>query len=454
MTPPRAQARALFRAETSFEAVVVGAGRSGRSAAALLAGRGARVRLVDDRARDGLEPGPDGRPVALFRQEVIDAAELVVLSPGVPRARRELSRAALEDRLVGEVELASWCIDIPLLGITGTNGKSTTTALAGEMLRASGKRPFVGGNFGTPLSELARQPGDADVGVVELSSYQLESIVDASFQVGVWLNIQPDHLDRYSDLEAYARAKARLHERVPSAGTVIANAADPVVARWTEKLSSTAKKRWFGRDLGAGQAGTRIEEQHLRYEGRTIEVSAPGLLGPHNLENAAAALEAATSLGATLDGVQTVLSSFAGLPHRLQLVHEAGGVRWYDDSKATNVASAITAVLAMPASTLLIAGGKDKGGAWGPLVEACRGRVTRVLSIGEAAPIVGRAFAGVVPVQECKTLERAIAWARAEARQGQCVLLAPACASFDQFRSYVDRGERFARLAREEWVER
>lgn len=447
MKNPRADLRSRLRNEKALEAAVVGGGRSGRSAAALLAERGARVTILDDRP-EGIESIPGGVQVRTLEPSALEAAELVVLSPGVPRVRPELHAAIAAGKLIGEIELAAWCLALPMVGITGTNGKSTTTALLGEMLRAAGRRPFVGGNFGTPLADLARAPGGYDLAVVELSSYQLESLEEARFEVGVWLNLQPDHLDRYPDLAAYARAKARLLERVKPEGTIVAKASDPIVERWV--IEAGKRTRWFGAELGPDREGTRFEGTRLDVAGASIRVEAPGLLGAHNVENAAAAVEAALAVGAPLNAVQEVLSSFEGLPHRLQLVHEAAGVRWYDDSKATNVASAVTSVLAMPAPAVLIAGGKDKGGSWVPLVEAARRRVERVFAIGEAASLVTEVFDGVVPVEACQTMERAVERARTEARPGHCVLLAPACASFDQFRSYVDRGEQFARLAREE----
>lgn len=437
-----------LHAQEAVRAVVVGAGRSGRAAAELLLTRGAQVILTDDRpeALGNLPAGARGAPLS---REAVDEADLVVLSPGVPRGRAELAQAIAESRLVGEVELGSWFIDLPMVAITGTNGKSTTTTLIGAILTKAGFRPFVGGNLGSPLSELARGLHRADVAVVELSSYQLESIETARWRVGVWLNLQADHLDRYPNLEVYAQAKARVFSRLEPEGAAVASWDDPVVRTAAE--STDARIRWFSTQTTLEERGTAAAGGVARRADELYRLDGPGLIGRHNHENAVAAIEAARLMGADPRAVQAAISAFCGLPHRLSLVHEADGVVWYDDSKATNVASAVTAVQAMTRPTLLIAGGKDKGGAWSPLVSAARHRVERVLAIGEAAPIVDRAFSeeGIV-VEVVHTLDQAVARAKTIARPGQAVLLAPACASFDQFPSYVARGQSFARLARDE----
>jgi UDP-N-acetylmuramoylalanine--D-glutamate ligase len=443
---PLAVLSAKLRAREGVRAAVVGAGASGRSAARLLRARGAAVTMLDDR-QERLRDLPDGVRGRALEAAAVDEAELVVLSPGVPRARAELGAAVAGGRLVGEVELASWLVSVPLVGITGTNGKSTTTALVGHGLREAGCRAFVGGNLGTPLSELALSGEEVDVAVVEVSSFQLESVETARFRIGVWLNVQPDHLDRYPSFDAYVAAKARLFSRIEPGGLAVAFADDPRVA---QAGRGAPRARWFGTDL-QGRPGTSLEPAGGARRGEErYAIDGPGLLGPHNRENAAAAIEALRELGVSPPAVQAGLSSFTGLPHRLALVHEGGGVRWYDDSKATNVAAAATAVRAMERPTVLIAGGKDKGGSWAPLVEAARtGPVTQVLAIGASAATVEAAFRGTVPVEAVGTLGAAVARARALAEPGAAVLLAPACASFDQFASYAARGEAFARLARE-----
>lgn len=430
---------------------VVGAGASGRAAMDLLLDCGAQVLAVDDRdeALTSLPPNIEGMA---FRSSAFVGQDLVVTSPGVSLAREELSE--VQDRLVGEVELASWFVRTPLVGITGTNGKSTTTALLGHLLESSGRRVFVGGNFGRPLSELARDDkkraaASADWAVVELSSYQLESTCRARFKIAIWLNLQPDHLDRHGTLEAYAAAKARLFDMVePVTGWVLAAFDDPIVRSYAE--AQPGPVRWFavGTELGS-RPGVQVFSANAVRDDEQYLVDTPSLLGPHNHQNAAAAIDSARLLGVSADQIRTGLSSFSGLPHRLALVQEAGGVRWYDDSKATNVASAKTAVLAMPGPVWLIAGGRDKGGDWGPLVEVSKGRVLRVFAIGEAMPKVVAAFEPYISVEEVTTLAAAVRRAREVSSPGQSVLLAPACSSFDQFENYMLRGREFARLVRE-----
>lgn len=411
-----------------LSAIVVGAGRSGLSAARLLSARGMDVRFADDRGHGDLAPD--------LRQEIaqerlgplevssLEASDLVVLSPGVPKSRPELSGALRRGTLVGEVELASWFTKSPLIGITGTNGKSTTTALVGHILSGAGLRTFVGGNLGRPATEMA--DAQYDVGVLELSSYQLESLVSARFRVGVWLNLTPDHLDRYPDVSHYAAAKARLFEHLEPGGIAVLNAEDPLVSQWGRSLPSVS---WFS----AADVGP--------------EILAPALPGRHNLSNIAAALESVAPFPVSDEHLRASLASFPGLPHRLERVRELNGVVYYNDSKATNVDSAVTAVRALAAPKVLILGGKDKGGSWQPLVEASRGSVHAVLAVGQAAPLVTRAFAGVVPkLEDAGTLEAAVRRASELARPGDVVLLSPACASFDQFKNFEHRGDEFRRL--------
>ncbi len=448
--------RRLSERPESVRTVVVGAGASGLAAVRLLATRGAPVRVLDDRPRDRLSPQAQA---ALETTEVlpldgstVDDADLVVLSPGVPRRRPELRSAIAEGRLIGEIELASWHINVPLIGITGTNGKSTTTALVAHILERAGRRVFAGGNLGRPLSELPLlEP--VDVAVVELSSYQLESVVEAHFRVGCWLNLTPDHLDRYESVEEYTAAKRRLVERRSINGTAVLNADDPIVRNVGRRLGGGV--RWFSiqdKDERASTLGTFMSDPgtaRRRYL-RGIEsyrIDSPALIGPHNHSNACAAIECARFVDASAEAVQDGLSSFSGLPHRLEQVGVLGSTVFYNDSKATNVDAAVTAVRAVAAPIWLIAGGVDKGGAWAPLVEAARGRVERVFAIGDAAPIVSKAFAPAgIGVENVGTLERAVAAAGTFVREGgspRTVLLAPACASFDQFANFAARGDAF-----------
>lgn len=416
------------RSLSGLEAVVVGAGRSGLSAARLLVGRGASVRLMDERAYEALDPAlrKDFSPecVGPIDSALCGAADLVVLSPGVPRTRPELHGALRRGVLVGEVELAAWFIERPVVAITGTNGKSTTTALVGHLLETGGHRTFVGGNLGRPATEMAE--GSFDVGVLELSSYQLESMVSARFEVGVWLNLTPDHLDRYPDVAHYAAAKARLLELVPPDGSLVLNAEDELLADLGRAYENV---RWFSA------------------EDVSAEFSSPALPGRHNLSNTAAALRAVEPFALSPEVLRRGLRSFPGLPHRLERVRELDGVDYYNDSKATNVDSACTAVRAFSRPKILIAGGKDKGASWQPLVEASRPSVKAVMAIGQAEGIAAAAFDGAVPVLErVGDLASAVMRAQALSVPGDVVLLSPACASFDQFRSFEHRGDEFRRL--------
>jgi len=451
-------AERLSRGEgAGLSVLVVGAGKSGRAAARLLLSKGVAVTVADDgeAARAAAQADLPEVATCALDEAACEAADLVVLSPGVPRRLPALARSIRIGKLVGEVELASWFVRVPMVGITGTNGKSTTTALVAHMLeQASPGRIFAGGNLGRPLSELAMDPGSADAAVVELSSYQLESIVQAKFRVACWLNLTPDHTDRYEDMRAYAAAKRRLIERRTIDGVAVLNAKD----RWCAQtgIGMGGPVRWFSVASSelAHNAGTRMIDASTAervFEGgtETFRLDNPALIGQHNQANALAAIECARMMGASAEAVQAGLSTFAGLPHRLELVAELDGVQWRNDSKATNVDSALTALLALARPVLLIAGGKDKGAPWAPLVEAAKGRVKQVLAIGEAEGVVAEAFEGSgIEVVRAQTLERAVELAREAAAPGDVVLLSPACASFDQFDNFEVRGDRFKALVR------
>ena len=451
--------RRLTATPSQVRVAVVGAGTSGLAALRLLQHHGVSVEVLDDRPKDGLGAAAQAQltevAVRPIEATAVDAADLIVLSPGVPRSKAALRAAIDNGKLIGEVELASWFTRTPMIGITGTNGKSTTTALVAHMLERGGLRVFAGGNLGRPLSELPlAEP--VDVAVVELSSYQLESVVEAHFRVGCWLNLTPDHLDRYPDVEAYAAAKRRIIERRSINGTAVLNADDPIVRDVGRRLAGGV--RWFSlhdKDERASTMGTfMVDEAHaLRQDRRGEEsysIDAPALLGSHNRSNACAAIECARFVGVASSAVQEGLSSFQGLPHRLERVGQVGNLTYYNDSKATNVDAAVTAVQAVPAPIVLIAGGVDKGGSWTPLVEAARSRVRLVLAIGTAAPIVERAFgAAGIAVKVVETIDRAVAeTTRLDTQEPHTVLLAPACASFDQFANYGARGEGFRAAVR------
>ncbi len=453
----------LLPALSGRAVVVLGAGKSGLSAARLLVRAGARVSVYDEQPRESLGPAAAalsaqgatlvaGQPLAKVD---VGTPALVVVSPGVPLALPSLQQA--KDRGVpvwGEVELAGRVLapGVPVVGITGTNGKSTTTALAGALLGAGGLRPFVGGNLGTPLSDAAEGPRPGAY-VVELSSYQLEGLQTLRVNAAAVLNLTPDHLDRYASLPAYAEAKARIFQSQGPEDLAVLNLDDPWTPRFVPHLRAPAtgftldeRTTLPGGFTGAAVAspgGFRVTGQEASYR-----VDNRALRGAHNLQNAMAATLLALHVGIPPADVQQGLDDFPGLPHRLESIRTLDGVEWVNDSKATNVDAAVVALRAFPPGSRLwlLAGGKGKGAPYAPLREAAGGKVAAVLTLGQDGPLIQKEFATHYTVHACGTLERAVARARELARPGDVVLLSPACASFDQFRNFEDRGDTFRRL--------
>jgi len=442
--------------------VVVGLARSGAAAARLCAREGARVTVTDRRAPTELAADVralegSGVSFALGAHDERDftSADLVVVSPGVPLSIPELRAARRAGvPVMGEVELASRFLgEIPVVGITGTNGKSTTTALAGALF--AGDRPtFVGGNLGTPLSELPLSATRFAVAVVELSSFQLEGIERFRPRVGAILNVTPDHLDRYAGMDDYAAAKARIFENQQPGDVAVANESDPralAAARSTRGEVIT-----FGPGLRAPMSA-RDDGAVVRFTGPTGEperyhVRNRALRGRHNRENAMAAIACARVMGVPGPVVQSGLDAFPGLPHRLELVAERGGIEWVNDSKATNVDSTVVALRAFPEgkpSVVLLLGGRGKRAPYAPLRPLFPGRVKALLTLGEDAPAIERELSDLGPTESCGDLATAVARAARIAVPGDVVLLSPACASYDQFRHYEERGDAFRRLASE-----
>jgi UDP-N-acetylmuramoylalanine--D-glutamate ligase len=441
--------------------IVVGLGKSGVGAARLLLNRGARVIALDEKlgARAPFEH-PNLRVVTgPFPARFWEGAEAVVVSPGVPLHRPELAAARAAGATVyGEVELAWRCLPKgagPILGVTGTNGKSTTTALLGELVKQHAPNTFVGGNLGTAFTLAYADPKQPpyDFHVVELSSFQLEGLVDAQVKGAAILNLQPDHLDRYASLMDYGLAKARIFDRQPPDGFAVVNADDPQVVELARRahvpvyaFTLDAQRSGAGfRGLAVGSAS----QFTLPFGGDDVFVLRNrALRGAHNVQNAMAAAMLARLAGIPAPAVQRGLDVFPGLPHRLEFVRELDGVEYVNDSKATNVDSALVALRAFPGNVWLIAGGKGKGAPYAPLVEAARGVVKGVFTIGTDAPAIAEAFAGVCPVQDCGTLDAAVKEARRRAVRGDVVLLSPACASYDQFEHFEHRGDTFKELVR------
>ena len=448
-------------------ALVVGLGKSGVAAAKLLAREGCDVAVADGKPEAELIPQLlelQGIVRESFlgglREEAFAGRELVVVSPGVPLSLPVLQEAKRHAELVGEVELASRYIDEPIIGITGTNGKSTTTALTAHLLASAGRRVFAGGNLGTPLSQRVLDGGPLDVSVCELSSYQLESTVFMRCHAATVLNVTPDHLDRYPSMEAYATAKERIFESQREGDLAVLNAADPRVRamrtrRGVERAlfdpRHPSPERGDASGKVAAATAIRTGPRMLEVHGQSYALHAPTLRGAHNAENALAAILLARHLGANAKAIQRALSSYPGLPHRLELVLVKDGVEWLNDSKATNVDSvekSLSAFEASGARVILILGGRGKGAPYAPLRLLFAGRVKALLTIGEDAPRIGDELGDLAPLHPCGTLAAAVEKARTLARKGDAVLLSPACASYDQFKNFEDRGAQFQRLAR------
>ena len=430
--------------------LVVGLGASGIAAAKFLAAHGAKLVLTDRRTdidRSRLPPGE----VKLGPEDPawLAGVDLVVTSPGVPRAAPLLKAAvARKTPVVGEIELAAQFISAPIAAITGTNGKSTVTVLLGEILKAAGMHPFVGGNLGEPLVDAVG--GVYDAIVAEISSFQLEWIEHFKPKVGIYLNLTDDHFDRYRDLEDYGAAKARMFENQDGGDWAILNRDDPNV--W--KLAKSVRARVFGFGFVASGDTPAIwpDGDALVFDmgSRRGRVSVAGfrLLGRHNVSNAMAAAAAALAMFVDEKVIERALSGFAGLPHRLQFVREREGVTWIDDSKGTNVGAVVEALEAVAAPVILIAGGVDKGGDYGPLIAPLRRKVSRAILIGAAREQMRAALSGACEIEVVPTLAEAVERAAQVAVKGETILLSPACSSFDQFKDYAERGNVFQKLVR------
>ncbi|MCS7315799.1 MAG: UDP-N-acetylmuramoyl-L-alanine--D-glutamate ligase [Bryobacterales bacterium] len=428
--------------------LVVGLGRSGQAAVELLLAQGARVCAADltppagpvlERLR---EAGVEFRPQS---PEVFREAHWIVLSPGVPADLPELEEARGRGaRVIGEVELASYYLRGPVLGITGSNGKTTTTALTGHILRHAGIPVQVGGNIGIPACSLVASSRADQWNVLELSSFQLETIERFRAHVAVGLNLTPDHLDRHRTFENYAAKKARLFETQRPGDHAVLNRDDPACAAWARR--TPAAVHWFSL-RGDAPEGACLRENTLWLGGRPLmPASDIPLRGLHNVENVLAAALAARLTGAPAEAIAEAVRSFPGVEHRLEFVCRVRGVEFYNDSKATNVDAALKALQAFEGPLWVILGGKDKDGDFRPLREPLRQKARAVLLIGAAAEKIARQLEGAVPLASCGTLENAVEYAFRRAVPGDTVLLAPACASFDQFENFEHRGRVFKQL--------
>jgi UDP-N-acetylmuramoylalanine--D-glutamate ligase len=453
----------------SFARVLVyGLGLSGRAAGRLLLARGVAVVAVDDRPdADAGELAADPRcelrlgaaAAAAGLAADADAAwagiDGVVVSPGVPPERPLLAAARRRGLpVLAEVELAFALLNGPVVAITGTNGKSTTTALTGALLAAAGNAVEVCGNIGEPLAGRVDGP-PGRIFVVELSSFQIDGLDTFRPRAAAFLNLAEDHLDRYRDLAAYAAAKRRLFRRQGAGDLAVLNADDPITRTTLPQPCCAVRRRLFSRRgpvedgcwLTAGGAVIEVAPGEPARE--LFAAAAMPLTGVQNLENAMAAALLARGLGADPAAVRRGLAGFSGLPHRLQRVAAHAGVTWYDDSKGTNPAATAKSLEGFADRTVhLILGGRNKGADFAPLAELARAKARRLYLIGEAAGELERALGGAAPIELAGTLDAAVRAAARQARPGEAVVLSPACASFDQFRSFADRGEVFQREVR------
>jgi UDP-N-acetylmuramoylalanine--D-glutamate ligase len=445
---------------TDKRVTVAGAARSGLAAAELLVRRGARVTLSDTRS-----DAPETEPLrALGVQlelgghltDTFTGADLVVLSPGV--APETPAVQAARDRgvpVIAEIELAYRWLQGRVIAITGTKGKSTTTALTGRMLEAAGFKVTVGGNIGAPLSAQVGESTPETFHVVETSSFQLEQIDTFHPWIAVMLNFSPDHLDRHPSVAAYGAAKARIFENQDSRDFAVVNADDPAVLEFVRRGRATVRP--FARS-GAISRGTVVEdgwivERRHDIAARLVPLSAIHLLGPHLVNDVMAAATVGAIAGAAPEAMTVAVDRFRGLEHAMELVAEVEGVRFVNDSKATNVEAALRSIESFDRDLVPIIGGRFKGGDLRLLRGPLKARAKAVVAIGEARPLVRETLQDVVEVHDAGSMAEAVHRAFALARPSGVVLLAPACASFDMFRDYAERGRRFkeevARVGRE-----
>ncbi|HEY3973498.1 MAG TPA: UDP-N-acetylmuramoyl-L-alanine--D-glutamate ligase [Candidatus Sulfotelmatobacter sp.] len=450
--------------------LVVGLGKSGVASALFMKARGAQVTVSDTKSGDELH---NEIPVLLDHGIAVETGghgertfrgqDLIVVSPGVPVDAPPLVQArALGESVIGEIELAAQFLPGPIVAITGSNGKTTTTTLTGEIMTAAGFAALVGGNIGTPAISLAERATPETVIVLEVSSFQLETIQTFRPKVAVVLNVTPDHLDRHRTFDAYVDAKARIFENQQGSDFAVLNADDPTCVEMAAR--TPAQVFWFSRQKEVQQGAWMRDgnivfrnggEKQKSDQREIMLVSEIPLKGAHNLENVLAAVCASALMGCAPEKIRQAVCDFKAVEHRLEFVATIRGVDYYNDSKATNVDATIKALESFPANIHLILGGKDKGSDYSVLNDLLRQRVKRVYTIGAAAAKIesqigstsgGHGKDGGPEIVHAETLENAIRKAHAVAQPGDVVLLAPACASFDQFKSYEHRGRVFKEI--------
>ena len=438
--------------------VVVGASKSSVAMARFLMSRQAAVVLTDAKPAAALGPevaalGRAGAKLELGGHDASSfaAADLLAVSPGVPLTIGPIVEAKTKGvRVAGEIELASWFLKGLLIGITGTNGKSTTTALTAHILSRAGLKATACGNIGLPLTDLIDKDSPDHYYVIELSSFQLEGVDTFRPWIAALLNLAPDHQDRYETEVPYYQAKSRIFKNQGAADHAILNRDDPEV--WGLAKTLRARVHPFSRTIlveaGACLKDDRIVVRRERRDIRAIPLASIPLFGAHNIENVMTSLLIADLCGVPLPRAERALADFRGLPHRLEKVRELDGVTWYNDSKATNVAATMKSLESFPGGIVLILGGKDKGGDFTRLVPLVRERVAHLVLMGKARDVIAAQVGPIVPTTKVATMADAVEAARGAAPPDGVVLLAPACASFDQYTGFEERGEDFRRLVR------
>jgi UDP-N-acetylmuramoylalanine--D-glutamate ligase len=437
--------------------LIVGLARTGASVARFLVERGAVVTVTDMKEESALAPYLEklsdleiSYELGRHSDHTFLSSDMIVVSPGVPMDIPPLKLARDGGRpVISEIELACEFVDVPVAAITGTNGKTTTTTLTGEIFQSCGCKTFVGGNIGRPLIDLVTSGEKVDFAVAEISSFQLEGILTFRPKVAVLLNLTEDHLDRYASFQEYIDAKARIFENQTADDFAVLNQDDPLVASYADKLKARVVPMSQRRALDQGvfyQDGCITFALDGRVE--RFHTGAYRLQGVHNIENIMAALATTLLMGCDARMAQTAVERFSGLHHRMELVGVVNDVAYYNDSKGTNVGSVVKSLESFAGNVTLIAGGKDKGGDYAPLAELVKERVSHLILLGEARQRIFEALGNLTDTRMVNSLEEAVSMAHKLTEPGGVVLFSPACSSFDMFRNYEERGDLFASLVK------
>ncbi len=438
---------------------VVGLGRSGLAAAKLLHKIGAKVRATDAKPMDSFSNEIEGLRLLGIELETgrntpqfFDGSQLIVLSPGIPGNIPAIAESIARGvPVISEIELGWQCLQSQkVVGITGTNGKTTTTTLVGEIIKAAGMNLFVGGNIGTPLCEKVLDLEEDTFVILEISSFQLEEIDRFRTDISVLLNLTPDHLDRYKDMDEYIRAKARIFDNQTPSDFSVLNADYDLVLSLARH--GAAEQIYFSRQKRLNHSGVYLEKGKIvsNIYGQRLSICKQDdvrIPGPYNLENALAAIAVALLLKIPAEAIVKTLQGFKGVEHRMELTEVINGIRFINDSKATNVDSVLCALNSFPSPIVLIAGGKDKGCNYGRLTSLLKEKVRAMVLLGEAAERIEKE-SGFKPVYRTSSLEEAVLTAYQTASAGDTVLFSPACSSFDMFKNYEERGRIFKEIVR------